>query len=294
MEFILSCAACITKQIAQVAEIKNLEKNKANKIMKKVLTQLGDADFSKSTPLLIGEIWDILEEELAVRDVYKEIKAFYNNAVCAQESRIWENINSVSTQKERFIKALIFAITGNLIDLAATPSFDTQSFFDTAVKLSSMPLAIDDTALLYKSLESCKTLLYLGDNCGEIVTDKIFIQEIKRQFPQINCYYAVRGFAVLNDVTTFDADMINMHEAATVISNGSKAAGTVLSDINEELKNIYSAADVVIAKGQGNFESLHPTDKENLFFLLIAKCPVIAKIFDVPVKATICMKNKGE
>ena len=136
-------------------------------------------------------------------------------------------------------------------------------------------------------------MLYLGDNCGEIVTDKIFIREIKRQFPQINCFYAVKGFAVLNDVTMSDADMINMYEVATVISNGSKAAGTVLNDVSNDFKMIFDNADVIISKGQGNFESLYPINKENLFFLLIAKCSVIAKLFNVPVMSAICMKNRG-
>lgn len=291
MEFILSCSACITKQIAQIAEIKNLEKNKAHEIMRKVLNQLANADYSLSTPQLMGNVWDILEKEFVERDVYKEIKYFYNKALQQQENLICENINSQKDNYKRFRQSLIFAICGNLIDLAATDVFDTKAFFDTVIKISASSFAIDETLSLYNSLKSCKTLLYLGDNCGEIVTDKIFIQEIKRQFPQIHCYYAVRGFAILNDVTMFDADMVNMHEVATVVSNGSKAAGTVLDDVCDEFKTIFNNADVIISKGQGNFESLHPINKENLFFLLMAKCSVIAKIFNVLPKSIICMKN---
>lgn len=293
MEFILSCSACIAKQIAQVAEIKNIKKDKADELMKKVLIHLAKSDFTKSTPQLMGEIWDILENEIGTRDVYNEIKRYYNLAVAKQETQICENISSMPDNYSRFTKALVFSICGNLIDLAATPSFDTQTFFDTAINLAKTPFGIDDIHILYDSLKSCNNLLYLGDNCGEIVTDKIFICEIKRQFPQLNCYYAVKGFAILNDVTMSDADMINMHEVATVISNGDKAAGTVLNDVSDDFKMIFDNADVIISKGQGNFESLYPMNKENLFFLLMAKCSVIAKLFNVSPMSAVCMKNRG-
>ena len=127
MEFILSCSACITKQIAQIAEIKNLEKNKAHEIMRKVLNQLANADYSLSTPQLMGNVWDILEKEFVERDVYKEIKYFYNKALLQQENLICENINSQKDNYERFRQSLIFAICGNLIDLAATDVFDTKA-----------------------------------------------------------------------------------------------------------------------------------------------------------------------
>ncbi len=291
MEFILDCCTCIVKQAAQVADIKNIEKDKANKIMRRILQNLANADYTKSTPQLMGEVWDILEEELGTRDVYREIKYYYDNAVLEQKNRITENIASHNSDYDRFIKALIFSICGNLIDLAAAASFDTQTFFNTAVNLAATPFAVNDTQLLYNALKSCKELLYWGDNCGEIVTDKIFIQEIKRQFPQIHFTYAVRGFAVLNDVTMYDADTINMHEAATVISNGSKAAGTVLEEVDDKFKTVFNNADIIISKGQGNYESLHPIERENLFFLLMAKCPVIAKLFNVPSMSALCMKN---
>lgn len=286
MEFILECGACIVKQVAQVADIKNIERNKANKIMRLVLQNLASADYTKSAPQLMGDAWDILEKELGARDIYREIKQYYNNAVLEQKNRITENIASHSSDYDKFVKALSFSICGNLIDLAATASFNMQHFFDTTITFAK-----DDTRLLYNSLATCNELLYLGDNCGEIVTDKIFIQEIKRQFPQIHCTYAVRGFAVLNDVTMYDANLIHMHEAATVISNGSKAAGTVLEEVDDEFKTAFTEADVIISKGQGNYESLHPTAKENIFFLLMAKCPAIAKLLNVPQTSAVCMKN---
>lgn len=289
MEFILDCCTCIVKQAAQVADIKNIERNKANKIMRQVLQCLADADYTKSTPQLMGDVWDIFEEELGCRDVYREIKYYYDNVILEQSNRITQNIATHSNEYDRFVKALVFSICGNLIDLAAASSFDTQILFDPTITF-----AINDAPLLFNALKSCKELLYLGDNCGEIVTDKIFIQEIKRQFPQIHCTYAVRGFAILNDATMYDADIINMHEAADVISNGSKAAGTVLEDVNDDFKTTFNNADVIISKGQGNYESLYPTTKENLFFLLVAKCPVIAKLFNVPQMSKVCMKNINE
>ena len=297
MEFILSCSACIVKQVAQVADALNLDKDKARDVLRLVLAQLSEADFSRSTPALMGNMWDVLEASLGKRDVYEEIKAGYDRAVLAQLPALKARVEQEKDDRSRFNRALLFAVCGNLIDLAATDEFDVNSFFSKAEELGSeeagrRAFAVDDRSLLYSWLSGAKTLLYLGDNCGEIVTDKLFIQEIRRQFPALNVYYAVKGQAVLNDVTMMDAEIAGMSEAATVIRNGGKAAGTVLSEVSDEFRKIFDSADVIISKGQGNFEGLWPleTRKDGIFFLLMAKCISIAKIFGVEPMSLICRR----
>lgn len=297
MEFILSCSACIVKQVAQVADALNLDKDKARDVLRLVLAQLSEADFSRSTPALMGNMWDVLEAALGKRDVYEEIKAGYDRAVLAQLPALKARIDQEPSDEARFNRALLFAVCGNLIDLAATEEFDVNSFFSKAEELGSeeagrRAFALDDRAALYKRLTDARTLLYLGDNCGEIVTDKLFIQEMKRQFPALKVYYAVKGQAVLNDVTHMDAQIAGMAEVAEVISNGGKAAGTVLSEVSDEFKAVFDAADVIISKGQGNFEGLWPLEskKDGIFFLLMAKCISIAKIFGVEQMSLICKR----
>lgn len=290
MEFILSCSSCIVRQVAQVTSLLNIEKSKSQGILRKVLAQLAEADYTKCTPELIGETWDLLESEIGFRDVYEQLKLRYDNAVLAQKDKILSIINSQTDEEARFSKALFFAIYGNLIDLAAADSFDEEAFWSNAETTSHIPFSIDDRKALFDQLKNAKSLLYIGDNSGEIALDKIFIHVIKQLFAGISCTYAVRGHAVLNDVTMLDAEAVNMKEAAEVISNGSKAAGTVLSTVSAEFLELYNSADVIIAKGQGNFESLHPCDNPNLFYLLMAKCPAIAAIFNVKPMTLICKR----
>lgn len=292
MEFILSCSSCIVRQIAQVTSLLNIEKAKSQNILRKVLAQLSNADYTKCTPELIGETWDLLESEIGFRDVYEKLKLQYDRSVLAQKDKILSIINAQADAEARFSKALFFAIYGNLIDLAAADSFDEKAFWNNAKKTSHIPFSIDEREKLFDQLKNAKSLLYIGDNSGEIALDKIFIQVIKELFAGISCTYTVRGHAVLNDVTMLDAEAVDMAEVADVIPNGSKAAGTVLSTVSAEFLELYNSADVIIAKGQGNFESLYPSDKPNLFYLLMAKCPAIASIFGVEPMTLICKRAK--
>ena len=292
MEFILSCSSCIVRQVAQVTSLLNIEKAKSQNILRKVLAQLSNADYTKCTPELIGETWDLLESEIGFRDVYEKLKLQYDRSVLTQKDKILSIINAQADAEARFSKALFFAIYGNLIDLAAADSFDEKAFWNNAEKTSHIPFSIDEREKLFDQLKNAKTLLYIGDNSGEIALDKLFIQTMKTLFPKITFTYAVRGYAVLNDVTLIDAEAVNMQEAAEVISNGSKAAGTVLATVSDEFLERFNKADVIIAKGQGNFESLHPSNKPNLFYLLMAKCPAIASIFGVEPLTLICKRAK--
>ena len=294
MEFILSCSSCIVRQVAQVTSLLKIEKTKAQGILRQVLVQLAEADYSKCTPEIIGETWDILEKEIGFRDVYGQLKLKYDRDVLSQKDKVLSIIYSQPDDEAKFSKALFFAIYGNLIDLAAADYFDEKAFWSNAEKTSLVPFSVDDRSRLFEKLKNAKSVLYIGDNSGEIALDKIFIQVIKELFPRVCCTYAVRGYAVLNDVTLTDAEAVNMSETAEVISNGSKAAGTVLSTVSAEFLERFNNADVIIAKGQGNFESLYPCDSPNLFYLLMAKCPAIASIFGVKPMTLICKHDESQ
>ena len=291
MEFILSCSSCIVRQVAQVTSLLQIEKSKAQGLLRQVLTQLSEADYTKCTPELIGETWDLLEKAVGFRDVYQKLKLQYDRAVLSQKDKILSIINSQPDDEAKFSKALFFAIYGNLIDLAAADYFDEEAFWNNAEKTSLVPFSIDDRSRLFEKLKTAQSVLYIGDNSGEIALDKLFIQTMKALFPKIAFTYAVRGYAVLNDVTLIDAEAVNMQEAAEVISNGSKAAGTVLATVSDEFLEHFNKADVIIAKGQGNFESLHPCSSPNLVYLLMAKCPAIASNFNVKPMTLICKQN---
>ena len=124
--------------------------------------------------------------------------------------------------------------------------------------------------------------------------DKIFIDEIKKHNQKLKVFYGVRGKPIVNDVTIEDAEMIKMNESAEVVSNGDGGLGTVLKNSSQELKKIYDAANIVICKGQGNYERLLESAKDNLYFLFMAKCEIVADPLNIDNMSIVCMKNRKE
>ena len=165
------------------------------------------------------------------------------------------------------------AIAGNAIDLGAQAEYgDMNTIIEES---SSCALNLDEYKLFKQSITDASLILYIGDNAGEIVFDRILIEQIKR-INSNQIVYVVREKPIINDATISDAVRVGLDKVAKVISSGSDAPATILSQCSPELKHIYDAADVIIAKGQGNYESLC-NSPENIFFFFIVKCPVIAR-----------------
>jgi uncharacterized protein with ATP-grasp and redox domains len=148
-------------------------------------------------------------------------------------------------------------------------------------------LAIDDSHALRTDLEEAKTVLYIGDNCGEIVLDKLFLKIMRHP----NVYFAVRGGPIINDATVADAALVKMEEVAKVITTGDDAPGVVWETASDEFKYYWDRADVVIAKGQGNWEGLMEIS-QNIYFLLVTKCDVIARHIGVKVGDFVVMRRR--
>lgn len=177
-----------------------------------------------------------------------------------------------------FNMALRLSIAGNIMDYGASENFHVQS---TIKKVLESEFAIDHSIKLSQQIKSASKILYLGDNAGEIVFDKLFIEMIMHPY----LTFAVRGSHVLNDATLEDAQQVGMNLVADVISNGYDAPSTVLSECSEEFLRIYNEADLIISKGQGNFEGLITENDPRIFHLLMVKCDVVAEILNV---------NKGD
>ena len=192
----------------------------------------------------------------------------------------------ILSSTDPFDLALRLAIAGNIMDYGANNSFNVHETINAVLKAS---LAIDHSTLLKYRIKEAKKILYLGDNAGEIVFDKLFIEILMHH----DITYAVKGAPVLNDVTMQDAKEVGMELVAEVISNGYDAPSTVLHKCRKEFLEIYNAADLIISKGQGNFEGLMQLKDPRIFFLLMAKCDVIAEIPGVE-KGSFLVYNQKE
>lgn len=266
------CLPCVVNQAIKVADMVGM-KEKGN-LLRRVFSYLSKVDYNAITsPELIGEIFSIIKEETGNQDPYKETRQKYNK-MFLERLPVYEK--EIEQSKKPFEEAVKYAIIGNVIDfnpIHELTILDVERHFK---RLKGENLEINDASLLQKELETAKTILYLGDNCGEICLDKILLRKIKAMNPKVQIFFATRGAAVVNDSIEEDAYLVGIDEVATVVSNGDSSLGTVLSRTSKEFLQIYEKADVVIAKGQANYECLS-TEKKNIYFLLMTKCQAIAK-----------------
>lgn len=153
------------------------------------------------------------------------------------------------------------------------------------IEITKKELAINHSEEMFKEVELAESILYLGDNCGEIVLDKLFITVLKENYPNLEIYYGVRGEPIVNDVTVEDAKEVKMNEVSQVLSNGDGSLGTELKKTSSEFNKIFNDVHMVICKGQGNYESLINCNRENLYFMFMAKCNMVAKPLNISFKS---------
>lgn len=181
--------------------------------------------------------------------------------------------------------ALLLSVAGNVIDLGILPNYDVESAIKQAV---GKGFAIDHYRALREELEKARRILFLGDNAGEIVFDKLLARELGR-YAQVT--FAVKGGPILNDATRLDAEAVGLAEVAKVIDNGNNQVGTVLAACSLEFKTAFRDADLILSKGQANFETLEEERGYPLFFLLQAKCQCVAEHLGVPEGSAVLLRG---
>ena len=274
---------CNLNQVYRVIRLLDMDELSARHLVSKVMAFLAEADYSKTNSEIMGETWKLITRETGQEDPYAEIKKRYNRMLLDEEEELRL---SVKRSEDPLCGALRLAAAGNQIDFAG--SREVRFVMEEVYHRMNGTLAVDDSGQLFEDLKDAKSVLYIGDNCGEIVLDKLFIEEIRKQYPDLSVTYGVRGEPIVNDVTILDARMTGMERVAEVIENGSGALGTVLSDTSLQFRNVFEKADVIISKGQGNFESLSECTDKNIYHLMMVKCERIAGILKAPVGELIC------
>jgi len=220
-------------------------------------------------PVMGAKIHRLIQELIDRGDPYRRVKDISNKRALELYPGLKERVDTSEYPLET---ALRLAIAGNIIDLGVKgdiPNDDIAQTIENALSASLHHGAIDG---FREAAHQARRILYLGDNAGEIVFDRILIEQLQKE----NITFVVRGQPVINDVTMVDAHTTGMADIVEVIDNGSGAPGTILNDCSVSFQERFFEADLIISKGQGNYESLSCTDA-NITFLLMAKCPVIAR-----------------
>lgn len=184
-----------------------------------------------------------------------------------------------------FELALRLSVAGNIMDYGVANQFDVHKTIDNVLNAN---FAINHIKHLHHEISKANKILYLGDNTGEIVFDKLFLEVINH--PRV--VFAVKDAAILNDATFEDANYVEIDKVAHVISNGDTAPSTLLNRVSQEFLNHYQTADLIISKGQGNLEGLIGEQDDRIYFLLMAKCDVIADVLKVNKGSFIVYNQK--
>lgn len=279
------CLPCIINQVIKTSDIVGITEKED--LLRKVFVYLSKMSFDQRTPETIGDIFEMIKEYSGNPDPYKSTRDYYNSLFLKIIPRCEDDMNQ---SENPFQTAVKYAIIGNIIDfnpIHNTMLEDIEKQFDN---VNQLELSIDDTQKLEGDIQNAKQVLYLGDNCGEICLDKILLKKMKELNPDIEIKFAVRGKPVVNDSIAEDAYFVGIDQYAEIVDNGDGSLGTVLHRTSEEFQKIYAEADVIIAKGQANYECLSE-EKRNIYFLLMTKCNVIADAIGTDSGKMVCKSS---
>jgi len=274
------CYPCFLRQALDAARMAGADERQQRAVLGRVLDVLRQVEPSSTPPEIGDRVHRIVRQEVGDGDPYRAAKRSSTHQALALYPRLEPLLAEAGDSLEVGVR---LSIAGNIIDLGPDREYD---LWGTVERVLVQPFAIDDGVALREALAGAGQVLYLADNAGETVFDRLLIEVLG-----IPVVYAVKGGPILNDATREDALAAGVDQVAEVVSTGSDAPGTILDRCSEEFRRLYDGAKVVIAKGQANYETLSE-EGPKVFFLLQAKCPVIARDVGVPV-GSIVLKQGG-
>ena len=254
------------------------------RLLKRLLREIADASWDVMPVTIAQRMQRLVREESGQADPYGAMKDSMNRIALDLLPALTETARRQANPRDAVVR---LAIAGNLLDAGSktrTALEDLPKRLDT---IWDMPL-VGSVADLFRAADDARCILYLADNAGEIVFDRLLIEAL----PTPKITVVVRGSPVINDATLADAATAGIPEVARVIANGSDAPGTLVEECSEEFRDWFNRADLIIAKGQGNYETLSNTTKR-VFFLLTVKCPMIAADIGAPLGALVICEHNG-
>lgn len=276
------CISCIAAQSRRVCEAIEADETLSTAIITYVESQLETADFTLSPPIIATPLYEEMARLANTNDLYDEQK---RHASLQAKNYLPFLEETIQRSNNPFIAILKTAVVGNVIDLAAEVSFDLH---EAIMSVFHTSFAHDDSEALHIALKNAKSVLYIGDNAGEHLFDGLAIRSLQQLYPHIDFSYMVRGNPIINDVTLKEAYEAEIDKICRVVDSGVPTPGFVYELSSDEAKNLFDNADLIIAKGMGNYECMTPQKRENICFLLKVKCSVVADSLDKNVGDIIC------
>ncbi len=292
MKTYLECISCFFKQALEAGRMAGADDKTQKKILDEVARAIPDIRLSSTPPEMGKTIHDIVKRITGQEDPYKKLK----EKATEQTLKIYPELRKkVLSSKDKLLMAVELAIAGNIIDYGTKNSLDVEKELTKILQKEQRIIekekeSIFDFKSFKKALSDAKSILYIGDNVGETIFDSILLEQIKKMDKHKQIVYAVREKPIINDALKENAIEAGIDKFAEIISSGSEVPGTIIALCSKPFIDIYEKADLVISKGQGNYETLSD-EKRGIFFLFMAKCPVIAKDVNCKVGEIVLVNN---
>jgi uncharacterized protein with ATP-grasp and redox domains len=282
MKTFVDCIPCLVRQALDSVRLVTDDEAVHKELLRTVLRAISDMDLRQSPPTMGQRIHRLIRTLTGQRDPYKEMKTAHNHLAL----QIYPTLRTCVEHSEHPLQTAIrLAIAGNVMDMAVNSRLSEGHVHDGIDRALTLPFE-GNVQEFSRAISKAERILYLADNAGEIVLDRLLIE----QMPMKKLTVVVRGSPVINDATMIDAEAAGISELVEIIDNGSDAPGTVLDDCSEAFQKRFNKADVIIAKGNGNYETLSEVDRD-IFFALKVKCSVIARDLSCPVDTLVLRRS---
>jgi damage-control phosphatase, subfamily I len=282
MHIDVACVGCIVAQSERVVDAIDANPDLRQKILLHVKEVSKDFDFSLSPPEVAADVYESMAQLAGMHDLYGVLKA---HATQHAKALIPSLRDTIEASEDKLLTLLKVAVAGNVIDLAAEVSFDLN---EELGKIFHTDFAIDDVTRMHHKLSKAKSVLYIGDNVGEHLFDYLAIEALQQLYPALHVSYMVRGNPIINDVTLKEAREAGFDRLCSLVDSGVNTPGFVYGRATSEAQQLFNTADVIIAKGMGNYECLSPAPRNDLLYLLKVKCQVVASSLGQNVGDIIC------
>lgn len=277
----LDCFPCFLRQSIIALRLGTKDESLRETILKSTLDYIQNTDISKPPAYTTTFIHKKIRQMLGI-DPFKEIKSEYNQIAL----RLYPSLKTtIEKSPDPLWISTRLAIAGNVIDFGIFTSVDIEGAIRKAL---NNQLAVDDYSSFKNAISIADKILYLTDNAGEIVFDRLLIETLIHLGKEVKA--VVKGSPVINDSTMEDAEESGLTEVCDVIDNGSEAVGTILEWTSSVFQKIFNDAQLVISKGQGNFETLIGAEKK-IFFLFLSKCDVVSKELGLSTGSMLLKKS---
>lgn len=279
------CLPCIVRQSIEAARKATDDEKLQQKIITYALEQLSKITFNETSPYMGRVVHRYIKECTGIEDPYVELKEEYNK-IAEEICDTFKLKDVVSRSEHPFETACNLAIAGNIIDFSVYTYVDKKQIEATITESISNKLDNELLATFKEKIQASKKILYIGDNAGEIVFDKLLVELL----PKDKTTYVVKGGPLVNDALMEDAVAVGMTELVPVIDVGCDCQGVIMDLCSQAFKKCFDEADLIISKGQANYETLSHIKDKDIFYLLKAKCQNIADHIGCPRNASVLKK----